>query len=90
MFKLFSVRCGGFQEWPPRLPDLTPMNLFLWVYLKQQVHTTPPPTLQDLQGRITDDCANVTHVMLHCVQREVQARIKMCIVADAEKFEHRK
>ncbi|GBL79048.1 hypothetical protein AVEN_48995-1 [Araneus ventricosus] len=24
---------GGFQEWPPRSPDLTPMDFFLWGYL---------------------------------------------------------
>ncbi|GBM38431.1 hypothetical protein AVEN_33718-1 [Araneus ventricosus] len=31
---------GGFQEWPPRSPDLTPMDFFLWGYLKQQVYAT--------------------------------------------------
>ncbi|GBN08675.1 hypothetical protein AVEN_229164-1 [Araneus ventricosus] len=81
---------GGFQEWPPRSPNLTPMDFFLWGYLKQQVYATPPPTLQDLQRRITDACANVTPAMLHRVQREVQARVQMCIVADGEKFKHRK
>ncbi|GBN79338.1 hypothetical protein AVEN_226514-1 [Araneus ventricosus] len=56
---------GGFQEWPPRSPDLTPMDFFLIGYLKQQVYATPPPTLQDLQRRITDACANLTPAMLH-------------------------
>ncbi|GBN28174.1 hypothetical protein AVEN_172130-1 [Araneus ventricosus] len=36
---------GGFQERPPRSPHLTPMDFFLWGYLKQQVYATPPPTL---------------------------------------------
>ncbi|GBN63326.1 hypothetical protein AVEN_258090-1 [Araneus ventricosus] len=81
---------GDFQEWPPRSPDLAPMDFFLWGYLQQQVYTTPPPTLQDLQRRITHACANVTPAMLHRVQREVQAKVQMCIVADGEKFEHRK
>ncbi|GBM96813.1 hypothetical protein AVEN_161127-1 [Araneus ventricosus] len=40
---------GGFQKWPPRSPDLTPMDFFLWGYLKQQVYSTPPPTLQEFQ-----------------------------------------
>ncbi|GBM51825.1 hypothetical protein AVEN_226753-1 [Araneus ventricosus] len=77
---------GGFQEWPPRSPDPTPMDFFLWGYLKQKVYATPPPTLQELQRRITDACANVTPAMLHLVQREVQASVQMCIVADGEKF----
>ncbi|GBL93247.1 hypothetical protein AVEN_215634-1 [Araneus ventricosus] len=81
---------GGFQEWLPRSPDLAPMDFFLWGYLKQQVYASPPPTLQDLRRRITDACVNVTPSMLHRVQLEVQARVQMCIVADGEKFEHRK
>ncbi|GBM92027.1 hypothetical protein AVEN_5491-1 [Araneus ventricosus] len=81
---------GGFQEWSPRSPDMTPMDFFLWGYLKQHVYVTSPPTLQDLQRHITDACVNVTPALLHRVQREVQARVQMCIVADREKFKHRK
>ncbi|GBM69886.1 hypothetical protein AVEN_154519-1 [Araneus ventricosus] len=80
---------GGFQEWPPRSPDLIPMDFFLWGCKKQQMYATPPPALKDLQRRITDAGANVTSAMLHRVQREVQARVQMCIVSDGEKFEHR-
>lgn len=81
---------GGFQEWPPRSPDLTPLDFFLWGYLKQQVYATPPQQLQDLKRRITVACANVSRCMLQRVQRDLQARIQMCIVADGEKFEHLK
>ncbi|GBL75352.1 hypothetical protein AVEN_194555-1 [Araneus ventricosus] len=70
---------SGFQEWLPRSPDLTPMNFFLWGYLKQQVYATPPPTLQDHQRRITEACANVTPAMLHRVHVHCD---------DGEKFEH--
>ncbi|GBL93658.1 hypothetical protein AVEN_25646-1 [Araneus ventricosus] len=65
----------SFQEWPPCSPDLTPMDFFLWGCLRQQVYATHPPTLQDLQRRITDACANVASALLHRVQREVQARV---------------
>ncbi|GBL99238.1 hypothetical protein AVEN_213091-1, partial [Araneus ventricosus] len=84
------IGCGDFQEWPPRSPDLAPMDFFLWGYLQKQLYATPPPSLQDLQRRITDACANVTPAVLHRVQREVQAWVQMCILADGEKFEHRK
>ncbi|GBM36127.1 hypothetical protein AVEN_179120-1 [Araneus ventricosus] len=77
---------GGFQEWTPRSPDLTPKDFFLLGFLKQHVYATLQPTLQDIQRRITDACDNVTPAMLHRVQREVQARVQMCIIADGEKF----
>lgn len=41
-------------EWPPRSPDLTPCDFFLWGYLKQKVFATPPQDLQDLRRRIVD------------------------------------
>ncbi|GBN10967.1 hypothetical protein AVEN_101673-1 [Araneus ventricosus] len=61
---------GSFQEWPRRSPDLTPMDFFLWGHFLQEVYATPPPSLQDLQRRITNACANVTSAMLHRVQRK--------------------
>ena len=39
-------------EWPPRLPDLTPCDFFLWRYLKSKVYTSLPVELNCLQARI--------------------------------------
>ncbi|GBN47758.1 hypothetical protein AVEN_180215-1 [Araneus ventricosus] len=50
-------------------------------YIKQRVYATPLPTLQELRNRITDACASVSPAMLYNVQREVQSRVQMCIVA---------
>ncbi|GBM02639.1 hypothetical protein AVEN_258942-1 [Araneus ventricosus] len=80
---------GGFVEWPPRSADLTPLD-FLWGHVKEQVYATPPPTLQDLRRRITDACASVTPAMLHNVQRKIQSRVQMCIVANGEHFQQYK
>ncbi|GBL76474.1 hypothetical protein AVEN_53230-1 [Araneus ventricosus] len=73
---------AGFVEWPPPSPDLTPLDFFIWGHIKGQVYATRPPTLQDLRRRITDACASVTPAMLHNVQREIQSRVQMCIVAN--------
>ena len=40
-------------EWPPRSPDLTPLDFFLWGHLKAKVYVTPPANLEDLRRRIT-------------------------------------
>ena len=31
----------GPVAWPPRSPDLTPMDLFLWGYMKALIYTSP-------------------------------------------------
>jgi len=31
------------RAWPPRSPDATPRDFFLWVYVKDQVYVPPLP-----------------------------------------------
>ncbi|GBL93632.1 hypothetical protein AVEN_25629-1 [Araneus ventricosus] len=83
-----SSDIGGYVEWPPRSPDLNPLDFFLWGYIKQRVYATPPSTLQELRNRITDACASVSPAMLYNVQREVQSRVQVCIVDEEHHFEH--
>ena len=46
-------------EWPPRSPDLTPLDFFLWWYLKSNVYITPPVNLGDLQERVSNAVENL-------------------------------
>ncbi|GBL90797.1 hypothetical protein AVEN_215538-1 [Araneus ventricosus] len=73
---------GGSVECPSRSPDLNPLDFFLCGYIKQRVYATPPPILQELRNRITGACASVSPAMWYNVQREVQSRVQMCIVAE--------
>ena len=65
------------MEWPPRLPDLTPCDYFLWGYLKTKVFGTPPRDLNDLQDRICRevDALRNNHAM---VRRSVQDMVRRC------------
>ena len=47
--------------WPPRSPDLTPLDFFLWGFVKDQVYRTP---VRDLRRRIRQAIENVTPQML--------------------------
>jgi hypothetical protein len=42
---------------PPRSPDLTPCDFFLWDYLKSQVYQHRPQTLEALKEAITQEVA---------------------------------
>ena len=86
------IEHGSFKEWPPRLPDLTPLDFFLWGYLKEQAYATPPQTLQDLEWHIMDYycCANVSSLVLQRVECEIQTRIQTCIAVEGDKLEHLK
>ena len=79
---------GGTTEWPPRSPDLSPLDFFLWGYIKCQVYATTPTNLLDIQQRISDACNNVTASMLMNVHEEMLSRLQMCIVTTGELFEN--
>ena len=48
-----TVALNHRREWPPRSPDLTPCDFFLWGYVKCKVYKTPPPNIYALRERIT-------------------------------------
>lgn len=43
---------GGPTSWPPRSPDLTPVDFFLWGHMKNLVYETPVETEEDLVARV--------------------------------------
>lgn len=43
---------GGTISWPPRSPDLTPLDFFLWGTIKQKVYVEVPNTREQLIDKI--------------------------------------
>jgi hypothetical protein len=69
---------GGPIPWPPRSPDLTPLDFFLWGYVKDIVYHTKVNDLPDLRRRITDAVASVTPKMLRNTWIETEYRLDVC------------
>lgn len=75
--------------WPPRSPDLTPCDYFLWGYVKEAVYVPPlPATLDDLKNRITAAVHSVTDDMLARVWDEFGYRLDVCRAAQGGHIEH--
>ena len=45
--------------WPPRSPDITSLDFFLWGYVKNRVYRTPVRDVETLQSRIIEVLAEV-------------------------------
>ncbi|GBO16290.1 hypothetical protein AVEN_146960-1 [Araneus ventricosus] len=43
---------GGPVAWPPRSPDLNPLDFFFWGHMKSSVYETPVDFAEDLAARI--------------------------------------
>ena len=69
----------GPTPWPPRSPDLTPLDFFLWGYVKTQVYKTPVNNLKTLRARIRRAVASITRIMLTNTWRSLANRLQ-CLV----------
>jgi len=65
----------GPTPWPPRSPDITHLDFFLWGYVKDKVFSTPVPDITILKARITDGIATVTEDMLENTWREIDYQL---------------
>ncbi|KAJ4435913.1 hypothetical protein ANN_18533 [Periplaneta americana] len=81
---------GGPIAWPPRSPDLNPLDFYLWGHLKSLVYSSPVPDLESLRNRIvacSEDIRNTPGVW-DPVRRSMRHRCEVCIEAGGRHFEH--
>lgn len=69
---------GGPIAWPPRSPDLTPCDFFLWGYVKNIVYSQKIRDVAHLKERIYEAVSSVTRDMLHSVWAEIDHRLDVC------------
>lgn len=75
--------------WPPRSPDLTSPDYFLWGYLQSVVYKEMPSNVDDLKQKIKDACSNIpSHVLVKATTKELLRRLEICLEVDGRQFEH--
>lgn len=74
--KLISKR--GDITWPPRSPDLTPMDFFLWGYVKSKVYENSPRTLHQLKENIRATIGAIPQAMCRRVMTNFRSRLEEC------------
>ncbi|PSN58165.1 hypothetical protein C0J52_00997 [Blattella germanica] len=78
----------GPIEFPPRSPDLTPMDFYLWGSVKDEVYRRKPRTLEQLRTEITAACAAISIETLTDVVAAIAHHSVMCLAANGQHFEH--
>ena len=79
---------GGPGVWPPRSPDPTSPDYFLWGFIKERVIVVAPTTLDDMKERIRQACTEITPQMLAEVRRSFHQLISKCLQVEGHHFEH--
>lgn len=78
----------GPIEWPPRSPDITPLDFFLWGYLKSKVYLNRPNNIDDLKERIRQEIRLISPEVIENVQRETLNRLQKCLEVNGQQIEH--
>ena len=82
MFPQHIVLRFGDVPWPPRSPDLSACDLFLWGYLKSKVFIRKPCTFDDLKVSIREEIVTVPQKMLVNVMQNFEERLWTCVRKD--------
>ena len=68
----------GDVNWPPRSCDLTPLDFFLWGYLKEKVYANNPETIDDLKLNIIDAIQGIEVNLCKNVTENFRKRLSSC------------
>ncbi len=77
----------GWIDWPPRSPDLTPTDFFLWGVLKERVYATKPQNLQTLQDAIITEMRSLPVKICQGACHSVSKRLQLCKDLNGEHIE---
>ena len=57
----------GPVDWPPRSCDITPLDFYLWGYVKSKCFVDKPATIEELEAKITQVIREIPIVTLERV-----------------------
>jgi hypothetical protein len=77
----------GDVNWPPRSPDLSVPDFFLWGFLKSQVYRNNPKTLVDLRQNICTAVSMVSPTLLQKAMANVITRARECVLRNGHHLE---
>lgn len=74
--------------WPPHSPDLSPLDFFLWGYLKDRVYSPAPASLEDLKISIKREIRNISTDTCKSVICNFKKRLDVVIQQKGRHLEH--
>ncbi|EGI66419.1 hypothetical protein G5I_05054, partial [Acromyrmex echinatior] len=68
----------GSIEWPPRSPDLAPLDYFYWGYLKMKLDANHPQTIPELKEEIRRTINEISPQLCQNVIENFVKRMNVC------------
>ena len=83
-------RCPDFitrDEWPPRLPDLNPLDYSMWSILEEKACAKPHTNVESLKRALVKAWDEISVEILKKIVDDFPKRLKACVEADGGHFE---
>ncbi|GFX10011.1 DUF4817 domain-containing protein [Trichonephila clavipes] len=84
--RIVSRHCR--YPWPPRSPDLTPADFWLWGYLKSRVYLSGPSSLSELKDAIRREVSSIHPDVLHSAVAGFVTRLECLLSCGGGHVEH--
>jgi len=88
MFPNRWIGRGGPVLWPPRSPDLSPVDFYFWGRVKDIVYRDRPTTRDDMMQRIRNACQIIGNEEILRATDSVRNRLQHCLENNGGHFEH--
>jgi len=91
MFGDRYISNNGPYLWPPRSPDITPLDFFLWGYIKNKVFKTTPTSKDDCQFKVRQAIDQLSPEQIRrATKNEVERRVLKCLECRGMHFQQQK
>lgn len=84
----FPEKFNKGMAWPPYSPDLTPLDFFLWGYLKDKVYRTKPRTLAGLRREIELEAGKIGPDICQRALESAVKRLRFIIATEGKHIEN--
>ena len=76
------------DQWPPRSPDMNPLDYWLWGYLKSKVFLQAPRTTEELKEAIRKEISKINANQLTNAVQHFKDRVSAVVENKGGHFEH--
>lgn len=74
--------------WPARSPDLTPLDFFLWGYLKNRIYNRVYDTIEELEEAVRGEISVLPPRLIRNAINSVSSRCNSCLHNNGRQFEY--
>lgn len=79
---------NGPIMWPARSPDLTPLDFFLWGYVKNEVYKQKYASINELREQVNVTLRSLPRDYVRSATQSVISRARACMEQNGFQFEH--